>query len=204
MAYTRGGHRGIQVNESRPDPDELLKRVREEERKQARGKLRIFFGAAAGVGKTYAMLEAAQQERSEGVDVVVGWVQMHGRPETEGLLAGMEVLPPRLIEYAGKQVPEFDLDAALKRRPTLVLVDELAHTNVPGSRHAKRYYDVQELLDAGLNVYTTVNVQHLESLNDVVTQITGVPVYETVPDSILDEADEVEHSAAQGRQSLYS
>jgi len=180
------------MEERRPDPDQLLKRVQEEEKKQARGKLRIFFGAAAGVGKTYAMLEAAQQERRDGIDVMVGWVQMHGRPETEALLAGLEVLPPRLIEYSGKQVPEFDLDAALKRRPTLILVDELAHTNVAGSRHAKRYYDVQELLDAGINVYTTVNVQHLESLNDVVTQITGVPVHETLPDSILEEADEVE------------
>jgi len=180
------------MEERRPDPDQLLKRVQEAAKKEARGKLRIFFGAAAGVGKTYAMLEAAQQERREGIDVVVGWVQMHGRPETEALLAGLEVLPPRLIEYAGKQVPEFDLDAAIKRRPTLILVDELAHTNVAGSRHAKRYYDVQELLDAGINVYTTVNVQHLESLNDVVTQITGIPVHETVPDSILDQADEVE------------
>ena len=178
--------------ERRPDPDSLLKRVQEEEKRQARGKLRIFFGAAAGVGKTYAMLQAAQEARSDGVDVVIGWVQMHGRPETEALLEGLEVLPPRSIEYAGKQVPEFDLDAALKRRPTLILVDELAHTNVPGSRHAKRCQDVQELLEAGIHVYTTVNVQHLESLNDVVTQITGVPVHETVPDSILEQADEVE------------
>ena len=180
------------MEERRPDPDSLLKRVQEEAKKEARGKLRIFFGAAAGVGKTYAMLEAAQQERREGVDVVVGWVQMHGRSDTEALLARLEVLPPRLIESGGKPLPEFDLDAALKRRPSLILVDELAHTNVAGSRHAKRYYDVQELLDAGINVYTTVNVQHLESLNDVVTQITGIPVHETVPDSILDEADEVE------------
>jgi two-component system sensor histidine kinase KdpD len=180
------------VKDHRPDPDSLLKRAKEEEKRQAQGKLRIFFGAAAGVGKTYAMLEAAQEARGDGVDVVVGWVQMHGRPETEALLEGLEVLPPRLIEHAGKQMQEFDLDAALKRRPTLILVDELAHTNVPGSRHAKRYYDVQELLDAGIHVYTTVNVQHLESLNDVVTQITGVPVHETVPDSVMEQADEVE------------
>ena len=178
--------------ERRPDPDSILKRLQEEERKQARGKLRIFFGATAGVGKTYAMLEAAHEQREDGVDVVIGWVETHKRAETEALLQGLEILPPRLVEYRGTHLREFDLDAALKRRPTLILMDELAHTNAPGSRHAKRYQDVQELLDAGIHVYTTVNVQHLESLNDVVTQITGVAIHETVPDSMLEQADDVE------------
>jgi two-component system sensor histidine kinase KdpD len=171
--------------ERRPDPDSLLKRVQEEEHKQARGKLKVFFGATAGVGKTYAMLEAAHEQREDGVDAVIGWVETHKRAETEALLQG-------LVDYRGTHLREFDLDAALKRRPTLILMDELAHTNAPGSRHAKRYQDVQELLDAGIHVYTTVNVQHLESLNDVVMQITGVAIHETVPDSILEQADDVE------------
>jgi two-component system sensor histidine kinase KdpD len=180
------------MNEQRPDADELLKRVKEEEARAGRGTLRVFFGAAAGVGKTYAMLKAAHEQRENNVDVVVGWVETHGRAETESLLGGLEILPPRLIDYRDAQLKEFDLDAALRRRPTLILVDELAHTNVPGSRHPKRWHDVRELLDAGINVYTTVNVQHIESLNDIVTQITGVSVHETIPDKVFAEADDVE------------
>jgi two-component system sensor histidine kinase KdpD len=176
----------------RPDPDELLARVKEEEQKQARGRLKIFFGATAGVGKTYAMLEAANELKAKGVDVVAGMVETHGRAETEAMLRGLEILPPRWVEYRSTQLREFDLDAALARRPALILVDELAHTNAPGSRHAKRWQDVEELLDAGIHVYTTVNVQHLESLNDVVAQITNVVVHETIPDSIVEQADEVE------------
>ena len=147
--------------ERRPDPDELLARVKEAETRQARGKLKIFFGAAAGVGKTYAMLEAAREQRAQGVDVVVGWVDTHGRAETEALLGDLEILAHRPREYRGTTLQEFDLDAALTRRPTLMLVDELAHTNAPGSRHAKRWQDVLELLDAGINVYTAMNVQHV-------------------------------------------
>ena len=180
------------MSAQRPNPDELLARVQAEEARQARGQLKIFFGATAGVGKTYAMLKAAHERRAEGVDVVVGWVDTHGRAETAALLEGLEALPRRPVTYHGTTLNEFDLDAALTRRPTLILVDELAHTNAPGSRHAKRWQDVAELLDAGIEVYTTVNVQHLESLNDVVAQITGVTVRETVPDALLEQADEVE------------
>ena len=180
------------MTEGRPDPDQLLERVRADEARQARGKLKVFFGAAAGVGKTYAMLEAARARQAAGVDVVIGWVETHGRAETEALLPGLERLPPRTVEYRGATLREFDLDAALARRPALILVDELAHTNAPGSRHAKRWQDVTELLAAGIDVYTTLNVQHIESLNDVVARVTGVPTRETVPDSILEEADEVE------------
>lgn len=176
----------------RPDPDEILARILDQESKSRRGRLKIFFGAAAGVGKTYSMLDAAQARRAEGVDVVVGYVEPHGRAETEALLAGLEAIPPRMIDYRGTQLREFDLDAALAHRPALILVDELAHTNAPGSRHPKRWQDVEELLEAGINVYTTVNVQHLESLNDVIAQITGTIVRETIPDSILESADEVE------------
>lgn len=180
------------MTDKRPDPDALLARVREPQALESRGKLKIFFGAAAGVGKTYAMLEAAREKRADGVAVVVGYVEPHGRAETEALLDGLEVLPPRLVEYRGDTLRELDLDAALARRPQLVLVDELAHTNAPGSRHAKRSQDVLELLDAGIDVFTTVNVQHVESLNDVVAKITGVVVRETIPDSVVDRADEVE------------
>jgi two-component system, OmpR family, sensor histidine kinase KdpD len=176
----------------RPDPDELLARVQQEERRLTRGRLKVFFGAAAGVGKTYAMLQAAHERQAEGVDVVAGYIQPHGRKETEALIAGLEVLPYRLLEYRGATLREFDLDGALARRPELILVDELAHTNVLGSRHAKRWQDVEELLDAGIDVYTTVNVQHIESLNDVVAQITQVIVRETVPDKLVEQADEVE------------
>src|SRR6266705_4258897 len=180
------------MHDTRPDPDILLARVQQEEMHQGRGKLKIFFGGTAGVGKTHAMLKAAHARRAEGVDVVVGWVDTHGRAETAALLEGLEALPRRPVAYHGTTLNEFDLDAALTRRPTLILVDELAHTNAPGSRHAKRWQDVEELLDAGIDVYTTVNVQHLESLNDVVAQITSVVVRETVPDSMLEQADEVE------------
>jgi two-component system sensor histidine kinase KdpD len=180
------------MKDQRPDPDALLKRAHEEESRQGRGKLKVFFGATAGVGKTYAMLQAAHEQQNDGMDVVVGWVETHKRAETEALLKGLPILPPRTVEHQGVRMYEFDLDAALLRFPSLILMDELAHTNAPGSRHAKRWQDVQELLNAGINVYTTVNVQHMESLNDVVAQITGVIVRETVPDSILEQADDVE------------
>lgn len=176
----------------RPDPDELLARVQAEEERQARGKLKVFLGYAAGVGKTYAMLEAAHQRLSEGIDVAAGYVETHGRAETDLLLQDLEVIPRRQLEYRGTVQTEMDLDAVLARKPQLVLVDELAHTNVPGSRHTKRYQDVDELLAAGIDVYTTVNIQHLESLNDVVAQITGVTVRETIPDRIMDTVDNIE------------
>jgi two-component system sensor histidine kinase KdpD len=180
------------MNDNRPNPDELLARVQEDESRAQRGKLRIFFGYAAGVGKTYAMLEAAQRELAESVEIVVGYVEPHGRPETESLLAGLETIPSRAIPYREVTLREFDLDAALARRPQLLLVDELAHTNIEGSRHAKRWQDVEELLQAGINVWTTLNVQHVESLNDVIAQITGVVVRETLPDAVLEKADEIE------------
>jgi two-component system, OmpR family, sensor histidine kinase KdpD len=178
--------------DSRRDPDALLARVQRDDAKRRRGRLKLFFGAAAGVGKTYAMLLAAREKRAEGLDVVVGIVETHGRAETAALLEGLEVLPPRTVEYRGTQIREFDLDAALKRHPAIILVDELAHTNAEGSRHPKRWNDIEELLDAGIDVYTALNVQHLESLNDVVGGITGVRVQETVPDTVFDRADEVE------------
>jgi two-component system, OmpR family, sensor histidine kinase KdpD len=182
--------------ETRPDPDQLLARVRAEEAKARRGKLRIFFGATAGVGKTFAMLSAARSVRSVGTDIVVGYVEPHGRAETESLLEGLERLPTLPIEYRGIVRHELDLDAALARRPQILVVDELAHSNVaggePAPRHAKRWQDVEELLEAGIGVWTTVNVQHLESLNDLVAQITGVKQRETIPDRVFDEADEVE------------
>lgn len=176
----------------RPDPDQLLERVQAEADAARTGKLKLFFGANPGVGKTYAMLEAAKQRKKEGWDVVVGIVETHRRPETEALLEGLELLPRKSIHYKGIQLSELDLDAALARRPTLLLVDELAHTNAPGSRHAKRWQDVEELLDAGIHVYTTMNVQHWESLNDVVAKITGVTVRETVPDSFLARTHDIE------------
>jgi two-component system sensor histidine kinase KdpD len=180
----------------RPDPDELLALVQADEARAGRGKLRIFLGAAAGVGKTYAMLEAARGLRSTGVDVTVGYVEPHGRVETERLLEGLEQLPTLAVNYRGIIRQEFDLDAALQRRPEILLVDELAHSNLvdgePTPRHTKRWQDIEELLAAGISVWTTVNVQHLESLNDLVAQITGVRQRETVPDRIFDEADEVE------------
>jgi two-component system, OmpR family, sensor histidine kinase KdpD len=178
--------------QERPDPDEMLARVREEERQSARGKLTIFFGAAPGVGKTYSMLEAARVEvEDQKRDLAVGIVETHGRYDTGSLLMGLELIPRRSHEHRGLQLEELDLDAALARQPQLLLVDELAHTNAPGSRHPKRWQDVEELLDAGIDVFTTLNVQHLESLNDVVAQITGVVVRETVPDAVFDKAYEV-------------
>jgi len=180
------------MNEQRPDPDLLLAKVQQEEARRREGQLKIFFGAAPGVGKTYAMLSAAQQKLSEGADIASGVVETHGRKETEALLAGLEVIPRHPFEYRGAVLSEFDIDAALKRKPEIVLMDELAHTNAPGSRHKKRWQDVYELLGAGISVYTTVNVQHLESLNDVVAQITGITVRETIPDFLLDRADEIE------------
>ncbi|MET0323380.1 MAG: DUF4118 domain-containing protein [Duganella sp.] len=175
----------------RPDPDALLAQVQAHERRAARGKLRIYFGASAGVGKTYAMLAAARKLQADGQPVLVGVVETHGRGETAAMLAGLEVLPPRAVDYRGRVLSEFDLDAALERQPPLILMDELAHSNAPGSRHPKRWQDVEELRDAGIDVLTTVNVQHLESLNDVVGGITGIRVGETVPDTVFDQADEV-------------
>ncbi|QVN18355.1 DUF4118 domain-containing protein [Burkholderia pyrrocinia] len=176
---------------NRPDPDQLLDKLQRDEAKQRRGQLKIFFGASAGVGKTYAMLQAARQRLQDGVDVVVGIVETHGRSETAALLDGLDVLPLARIDYRGRTLAEFDLDGALARQPQLILVDELAHSNVQGARHLKRWQDVYELLDVGIDVYTTVNVQHLESLNDVVGAITGIRVWETVPDRVFDAADEV-------------
>ncbi|HYL29162.1 MAG TPA: universal stress protein, partial [Gemmatimonadales bacterium] len=176
----------------RQDPDALLAQVRAEEARAHRGHLKIFFGASPGVGKTFSMLEAARLKRAGGLDVVVGLVETHGREETRRLLEGLPVLPRQRVEYRGTTLEEFDLDGALARKPGLLLVDELAHTNAPGVRHAKRWQDVEELLAAGIDVWSTLNVQHLESLNDVVAQITGVGIRETVPDSIFDRADEVE------------
>jgi two-component system sensor histidine kinase KdpD len=182
----------IIMNNERPDPDQLLARVERDKAKAKRGRLKIFFGAAAGVGKTYAMLLAARERRSENIDIIVGLVETHGRKETAILLEGLEVLPPKLIEYRGTTLREFDLDAALKRKPSIILVDELAHTNAQGCRHPKRWQDIEELLDAGIDVYTALNVQHLESLNDDIGQISGIRVWETVPDTVFEEATEVE------------
>ena len=180
------------MKETRPDPEQLLRQIQAEEREARSAKLKIFFGPYPGVGKTYAMLEAAGERKREGLDVVIGIIETHGRPETTALLEDFEILPRKEIPYKGITLREFDLDAALARKPDLIVVDELAHTNSEGSRHAKRWQDVEELLDAGISVYTTLNVQHWESLNDVVAQITGVKVRETVPDSFLQKAHEVE------------
>lgn len=176
----------------RPDPDALLRQIQEEEALASRAKLKVFFGAAPGVGKTYAMLSEARERKDIGIDVVVGVVETHGRSETTAKAEGFERIPPKELPYHGTFYPEFDLEAALKRKPQLILMDELAHTNMQGSRHAKRWQDVMELLDAGIDVYTTINVQHMESLRDVVAQITGIVVRENVPDTVLERADEVE------------
>lgn len=177
--------------ENRPDPDELLRHVKS--KKTNRGKLKIFLGYVAGVGKTYAMLEAAHQRKAQGLDVVVGYIETHKLTETEELVAGLEILPRKQqVEYHNVALPELDVDSVLQRRPQLVLVDEFAHTNAPGSRHLKRFQDVEEILDAGIDVYTTLNIQHLESLNDIVAQVTGVIVHETIPDRVIDEASEIE------------
>jgi two-component system, OmpR family, sensor histidine kinase KdpD len=173
---------------SRPDPDALLAEVK----KESRGRLKIFLGAAPGVGKTYEMLRSGRAAKRDGIDVVVGIVETHGRRETERLVSGLEVLPRKVFPYRGRTLPEMDLDALVERKPKLALVDELAHTNAPGSRHAKRWQDVEELLDAGIDVFTTLNVQHLESLNDIVERISGIRVRETLPDAVLERADEIE------------
>jgi len=178
--------------ETRPDPDALLARVEAEERQKVRGKLKIFLGYAAGVGKTYAMLEAAHSRKAEGVDVAAAVVETHGRSETEALLQGLEVVPRKPVEYRGVKLTEMDLDAVLARKPQLALVDEHAHTNAPGSRHPKRWQDIEELLKAGIDVYTSLNTQHLESFRDIIAQTTGVMVRETIPDLVLDEASEIE------------
>ncbi len=174
----------------RPEPEKFLKLAQDESSR--RGKLKIFFGAVAGVGKTYTMLEAARARKKEGIDVVAGLVETHNRLETQALLEGLEILPERKVLYKNIEIREFDIDLALKRRPALILVDELAHTNAPDCRHVKRWQDVEELLEAGINVYTTLNVQHCESVTDIITQVTGVVVKETVPDTFIEKADEIE------------
>ncbi len=180
------------MEDQRPTPESMLARAAEEEARARRGRLKLFFGASPGVGKTYAMLEAAQALRRRGHAVVIGWVETHGRAETEALARGLERVPPKVVEHRGLSIREMDLDAVLARRPELVLVDELAHTNASGSRHARRFQDVEEILAAGIDVWSTLNVQHVESLHDIVTRITGVTVRETIPDRILDRADEIE------------
>lgn len=179
------------MTDERPDPDHLLAEIKKEEIAAQRGKLKIFIGACAGVGKTYAMLNAAQQRLAEGIDVIIGVVETHGRSDTLKLLEKLPILPLHKIEYREKSLLEFDIDAALQRAPQLIIIDELAHTNIEGSRHAKRWQDVDELLANGMDVYTTLNVQHLESLNDVVGSITGIRIWETVPDRFFDNADDV-------------
>src|SRR5690242_6836745 len=176
--------------DQRPSPEALLEAARREENRS--GRLKIFVGAAPGVGKTYEMLQQIRARKLDGYDVIVGVVETHGRKETQALLEGLEVIPRKWLEYKGQWLEEMDLDAVLARRPTIVLVDELAHTNAPGSRHPKRHLDVEELLENGINVYTTVNIQHIESLNEVVAQITHIRVQETVPDYVFDRADAIE------------
>jgi two-component system sensor histidine kinase KdpD len=184
MAINRERHK-------RPDPAELLRQIEADEQRENRGKLKIFFGSSAGVGKTYAMLSEARRDLAGGIDVLAGIIETHQRPETKKILEGLPELPRLEVDHRGVKVSEFDLDAALKRKPAILLVDELAHTNAPGCRHPKRWQDVEELLDAGIDVYTTLNVQHLESLNDVVESITGIPVRETIPDGFFDSADDI-------------
>lgn len=174
--------------QQRPNPETLLAKIEAQEQAEKKGKLKIFLGAAPGVGKTYAMLQEAVLRKNQGIDVVVGLIETHGRQETGKLLSGLEVLPKQNIDYKGQTLQEFDLDAAIARKPQLILVDEMAHTNAPTCRHAKRWQDIQELLNHGIDVFTTLNVQHLESLNDVIQQIVGVKVRETLPDSMLEEA----------------
>ena len=175
------------MSETRPTGEQVLAKLQP----QQRARLRIYIGAAPGVGKTYSMIEDAHALRREGVDVVIGFVETHGRAETEALIDGLEVIPRRRVEYRGVTLEEMDLDTVIARKPALCVVDELAHTNAPGSRHEKRYQDVQELLDAGIGVMTAVNIQHLETLNDAVSRVTGIRVRETVPDTFVDRADEV-------------
>src|SRR5262245_4418169 len=180
------------MTDERPNPDALLAQLKTEAAGEKRGKLKIFLGMCAGVGKTYAMLEAARLRVIEGQNVLIGVVETHKRTETEMLVLGLDLMPRREVPYQGVVLREFDLDLCLARKPDLVVLDELAHTNAPGSRHEKRWQDVEELLAAGISVYTTLNIQHIESLNDVVAQITGVVVRETVPDSNVDGAGEIE------------
>lgn len=176
----------------RPNPEQLLSQIQSEEKKKKRGKLKVFFGASPGVGKTYAMLEDALSKQANGIDVVIGVVETHGRKEIEAYLPAFEIVENQAVEYHGKTLKEFALDTALQRHPQLILIDEMAHSNVPGLRHAKRWQDIKEVLDNGVDVYTTLNIQHVESLNDTIAQITGVQVHETVPDSVLDTADAIE------------
>ena len=180
------------MEEVRMNPEAILGRIASDEENAGKGKLKIFFGYAAGIGKTYAMLLAAHEEKKSGSDVVAGYIEPHARPETMKLVEGLEVLPPKVMPYQSIELVEFDIDGALKRKPNIILVDELAHTNAVGSRHLKRYEDIKELLNAGINVYTTVNVQHIESLHDLIAQITGVMVRERIPDSVFDEANQIE------------
>jgi two-component system sensor histidine kinase KdpD len=179
------------LEDSRPNPDSLLALVKKQSEEKQRGKLKIFFGSSAGVGKTYSMLKSAYEKLQEGVDVVVGIAETHDRPETKKLLDILPALPLLEIDHKNIKIKEFDLEGALKRKPELILVDELAHTNAPNLRHAKRWSDIEDLLRAGIDVYTCLNVQHLESVNDVVKSITGIKVLETVPDSFFDQADEI-------------
>ncbi|MFH0760382.1 MAG: sensor histidine kinase KdpD [Bacteroidota bacterium] len=182
----------IGLDDNRPDPDELLASIIKDEERSKRGKLKIFFGMCAGVGKTYTMLQAAHAEKNKGSDIIIGYIETHNRKETSDLVEGFEVIPRIKYEYKNTLVPEMDLDAIITRKPGIVLVDELAHTNAPGSRHTKRHQDVMEILENGINVYTTLNVQHLESRSDTVAQITGILIRETVPDEVFENADEVE------------
>ena len=182
----------MEFTDNRPNPDDLLASLKEEEEKSKRGKLKIFFGMCAGVGKTYTMLQAAQIEKKKGADIVIGYVETHNRKETAALVEGFELISRKKYIYRTAHVQEMDLDAIISRKPQIVLVDELAHTNAPGSRHLKRYLDVQEILDNGINVYTTVNVQHLESRSEIVAQITGIIVRETLPDDVFESADDIE------------
>ena len=181
----------IDYNE-RPNPYRILSKVEKEESESERGKLKIFFGYAAGVGKTYSMLREAHDINNLGKDIVIGYIESHERLETMDLTKGLEILPVKYINYRGITLKEFDLDAALVRKPEVMLVDELAHTNAKGKRHRKRWQDIEELLEAGIDVYTTLNVQHIESLNDVVESITHISVRETIPDKVFDNADKVE------------
>ncbi len=180
------------MEEQRPDPDQLLSQIQSETQQTQRGKLKIFLGYSAGVGKTYKMLETAHSRKNQGVDIVVGYVETHGRVETDALLNGLPQIPRLEINYQGIIISEMDLDVILERHPDIVLVDEFAHSNPPTMRNKKRYEDVQEILKAGIDVYTTLNIQHIESLKDVIMQMTGIVVRETVPDTVIDEATEIE------------
>ena len=187
MTMTHKGHNGLLTSDQRPTADALLARIKDQER----ARLRIYIGAAPGVGKTYEMLQEAHALRAGGLDVVVGMVETYGRPDTQAQIKDLEIVPRHAIEYRGVTLEEMDVDAIIRRKPQVCVVDELAHTNVPGSRHEKRYEDVLEILDAGIHVMTAVNIQHIETLNDAVARLTGVRVRETVPDTFLDRANEV-------------